>query len=432
MNWEPAYIILIVASTLVDYFVGLSMKDSSDSKKKKLLMLSLFTNLGLLFVFKYFNFFSDNIYSLISSMGFEMNKPTLSVLLPVGISFYTFQTLSYTIDVYRGNIPAEKHLGKFALYVSFFPQLVAGPIERAKNLIPQLQKNDQQLDYQNFVVGLTQVIHGLFKKVVVADTLGIYVDSIYNNYELHEGFTLLFATYLFAFQIYCDFSGYSDMAIGIARMLGYRFMDNFRLPYFSKSVTEFWRRWHISLSSWLKDYLYISLGGNRKGKWNTYRNLMITMLLGGLWHGASWNFIFWGALNGSYLTIERYLNVKSWNLNSNWIKKIFFSFICFNLICLTWVYFRAQTFEQANYVVRNIFTSNFLSFKITDIQILMNIGVGVALLLAIDFLVMRKNSYDKLFNTKSTPWLIAFNVFLLLIIVLFGVSEGSQFIYFQF
>ncbi len=433
MNWEPAYIILILISTFLDYFIGLEMPKSSAKKKWLLLILSLITNLGILFFFKYFNFFTENIYILLNSFDFNLNKPTLNVLLPVGISFYTFQTLSYTIDVFKGKMEPEKHLGKFALYVSFFPQLVAGPIERAKSLLPQLQKNDQKINYENFVVGLTQVLHGLFKKVVVADTLAIYVDSVYNNYEAYSGFPLLFATYLFAFQIYCDFSGYSDMAIGCARMLGYKFMDNFKLPYFSKSVTEFWRRWHISLSSWLKDYLYISLGGNRNGNFNTYRNLMITMLLGGLWHGASWNFIFWGFLNGLFLAAERILNIKSWNLNSNWLKKITFSFICFNLICLTWIYFRAYEFDQANYIVKNIVWSDkFLNFKITDIQILLNIGFAVVCLLLIDFFVMRKNNYLKLFKTKHISGLVAFNIILLVIIILFGVSEGTQFIYFQF
>lgn len=263
-------------------------------KEKKLdrqryLIVSLITNLGLLFIFKYFNFFS-----LILTDSLDVNFEQLDLLLPMGISFYTFQTLSYSIDIYQGKIKCEKHLGKFALYVSFFPQLVAGPIERAESLLPQLQKNFNKLQQNNIMSGLTQVIIGFFKKVVVADLIAIYVESIYGSFELHTGFTLLFATYLFAIQIYCDFSGYTDIAIGCAKILGYDLMENFRSPYFSKSITEFWRRWHISLSSWLRDYLCIPLGGSKGNKIFTYRNLMITMILGGLWHGASWNFIVWG------------------------------------------------------------------------------------------------------------------------------------------
>ncbi|MDC0009515.1 MBOAT family protein, partial [Winogradskyella sp.] len=256
--------------------------------KKRWLLVSLCSNLGLLGVFKYYNFFAESFANTMSSVGWEVNALTLNIILPVGISFYTFQTLSYSIDIYRKEIKASKDIVGFFTFVSLFPQLVAGPIERASNLMPQIE-GERKLNATLIKTGVFQIFIGLFRKVAIADNLGVYVDSVYGNYEIHNGSTLLVATVFYAFQIYFDFSGYSDIAIGSAKMFGFNFNRNFNLPYFSKTLTEFWRRWHMSLSFWLRDYLYISLGGNRKGIAITYRNLLLTMLLGGLWHGSSWS-----------------------------------------------------------------------------------------------------------------------------------------------
>lgn len=432
MAWNPYYIILILISTIIDYTVALRLEETEDAvKRKRLLQVSLTANLGLLFFFKYFNFFSKSTFGLLSYLGFTLKAPVVDVLLPVGISFYTFQTLSYTIDVYRRELKAERHFGRFALFVTFFPQLVAGPIERASNLLPQLQKFDVPLTYQRFASGLTQSVYGLFKKVVVADNLAVYVDAVYNHPASHNSATALLATYFFAFQIYCDFSGYSDIAIGTAKMLGFDFNDNFQTPYFSSSVTEFWRRWHISLSSWLRDYLYIPLGGNRHGEFNTYRNLMLTMLLGGLWHGASWSFVLWGALNGFYLSMEKLVNYHQWVTRST-LHRIFGAFITFHCICLTWVYFRADSFAKANTVVGKLFHFQGVVPEVQDLNVFLTSLLAVFILLVLDFFVFRKTSFDQ-FSKALKDWQLAlFMAILFLLTVLFGVADGSVFIYFQF
>lgn len=429
MFWEWEYIFLIILSTVVDYFCGIQMsKKEKKLDRQRYLIVSLITNLGLLFIFKYFNFFS-----LILTDSLDVNFEQLDLLLPMGISFYTFQTLSYSIDIYQGKIKCEKHLGKFALYVSFFPQLVAGPIERAESLLPQLQKNFNKLQQNNIMSGLTQVIIGFFKKVVVADLIAIYVESIYGSFELHTGFTLLFATYLFAIQIYCDFSGYTDIAIGCAKILGYDLMENFRSPYFSKSITEFWRRWHISLSSWLRDYLYIPLGGSKGNKIFTYRNLMITMILGGLWHGASWNFIVWGGLHGIYLMLERLTGFTKLIKSKTRAIQILSSVFTFHLVCLSWVFFRSETFAKAIGIINQIFTiDNFFKFSINDTNILGAIILTSFIFIIIEVFVLKKAGVKNFNQTANIYKSIFLQTTLIMIIVLFGVSEGSQFIYFQF
>jgi len=301
MCWNYNYIILILISTFIDYFAGLGMgKTKVQLKKNLLLILSLTANLGLLFFFKYLNFFSVNLNAFFDQINIFYNVPQYDYLLPVGISFYTFQTLSYTIDVYSGKKEPEKHFGIFALYVSFFPQLVAGPIERSTRLLPQFYKH-YKIDYVRIRDGVLLMVWGFFKKVVIADRLSEYVNTVYNNADNYGGFHDIIATFFFGTQIYCDFSGYSDIAIGSAMVLGYDLMLNFRRPYLSRSIKEFWSRWHISLSTWFRDYLYIPLGGNRVVKWRWYYNLFITFLISGLWHGANWTFVVWGALHGFYL-----------------------------------------------------------------------------------------------------------------------------------
>ena len=304
LNWEPIYAILILFSTLVTYYgAKLIVNENFSRFRKNILLITIFLNLSVLFLFKYYNFFTDSIYAILDYIGMRINFPEFKLLLPVGISFYTFQAIGYLVDVYNEKIKQSEKLGRYMLFVAFFPQLVAGPIERASNLLPQIDKQIR-FSYKKAIEGTKLIIWGFFMKVVIADRLAIYVDAVYNNYEMHSSYTLILASVFFAFQIYCDFGGYSNIAIGCAKVLGIDLMVNFKRPYFSKSVQEFWYRWHISLSTWFKDYVYIPLGGNRYGNRNL--NLMITFLISGLWHGANWTFVIWGGLNGIYLILNNY------------------------------------------------------------------------------------------------------------------------------
>ncbi|MCA9322859.1 MAG: MBOAT family protein [Planctomycetes bacterium] len=304
--WDERFLFLIIGSSAVDYVVGAAIARSDDAvRRKRLLITSLVVNLGALAIFKYLGFFVDSAVDGLTRLGFEASAPTLSIVLPVGISFYTFQTLSYTIDIYRGELRPARSAVDFFLFVAFFPQLVAGPIVRARDFLPQLEVQ-RTLKAEPFFLGLELFMLGLFKKLVIADSVGMLVDGVYGELGEHAAWEVLCAAIGFCFQIYADFSGYSDMAIGCAAMLGYRLPENFRLPYLSLSITDYWRRWHISLSSWFRDYLYIPLGGNRRGVAKTYRNLIATFLLTGLWHGANWTFVMFGAWNGGVLILERW------------------------------------------------------------------------------------------------------------------------------
>lgn len=434
MYWNVAYAGILVISTLIDYTLGRTLLSSDAEPRRRLgLWISVVSNLGILFFFKYHNFFQDTLVALGAMVDITVTPAKHTWLLPVGISFYTFQTLSYSVDVYRRQLQPERHLGRFALYVSFFPQLVAGPIERASALLPQLKSPRQAISRTDLMRGISQMLLGFFKKVVVADTLSIQVDSIYNNYELQSGPALMLGTVLFAFQIYCDFSGYTDIAIGVARMLGYDLMENFRLPYFSKRITEFWQRWHISLSTWLRDYLYIPLGGNRQGDAKTYRNLMLTMLLGGLWHGASWNFVIWGGLNGGALALERAFRHTSMfpALRGTWLARMLGVIHVFIFICITWVFFRSQSFEQAWTILSRMFTFSG-QLDIQDRSVLANILLVLPLLLAFEFILQRRMDVHARFSRLHLFAQVGITAVVLMIIALFGVSEGSQFIYFQF
>lgn len=434
MSWNAAYLVLILASTSIDYLVGLCLPRIARQHRRWLLLTSLSANLGLLFVFKYWNFFNGSARTASEFFGLRWSVPDIDVLLPVGISFYTFQTLSYTFDVYRNEIRPERHLGRFALYVALFPQLVAGPIERARHLLPQL-KNSATLDWARVVSGVQLVLWGLFKKVVIADWLAIYVDAVYGNVGAHEPATYLLATYAFAFQIYCDFSGYSDIAIGSARILGLDLMENFRRPYFSTSITEFWRRWHISLSTWLRDYLYIPLGGNRRGIGRTYANLLITMVLGGLWHGASWNFVIWGALHGGLLALSRVtLQVRDRIYCRMRIgpalKNAFRIIITFHLVCIGWVFFRAETLSDATTILTG-FLGPFGRPMLRP-DVLGHAALGLVVLLMVE--VWQEKRRPVRWTSLPISALVRAGLLygLLLSIVLFGVETGSQFIYFQF
>lgn len=442
MAWKPAYIILIIISTLIDYFAGIMMGSTDDQKKrKKYLALSLVSNLSLLFLFKYFNFFNDSAKTVLEYFNIPFYLPQFKLLLPMGISFYTFQTMSYSIDVYKGVIKPEKHLGIFALYVTFFPQLVAGPIERSENLLPQFREK-HDFDYDLATNGLKLMAWGLFKKVVVADRIAILVNTVYNNVHDYTGIPLILATVLFAFQIYCDFSGYSDIAIGSAQVMGYRLMVNFRRPYFSKSISEFWRRWHISLSTWFKDYIYIPLGGNRVSKWRWQLNLVIVFLVSGLWHGASWTFVVWGAIHGFY----QIFSIWTSNIRKRIVKLIGLDkvpllykalqiVITFILVCFGWIFFRANNISDAIYIVRNMFTNIGNSVPIDQLGLdsfqlkVAFISIGVMELV---HLIQEKKSIREIISTK--PIWIRWSLYYILIlwIILLGTFGSQEFIYFQF
>jgi len=436
MCWNVKYILLIVISTLVDYFCGMRMSRCPQRRQRtKYLILSLSTNLGLLFAFKYFNFIADSLNFASDAFSLPIQVPYLDVLLPVGISFYTFQTLSYTIDVYRGKIKQESHLGIFALYVSFFPQLVAGPIERASRLLPQFYRRIR-FNEERIVSGLRLMMWGMFKKVVVANRLALYVDTVYGNVDIHSGLTLLVGTYMFAFQIYCDFSGYSDIAIGAARVLGYDLMKNFERPYFSSSIPEFWRRWHISLSTWFRDYLYIPLGGNRKGISRTYVNLFIVFLVSGMWHGANWTFLIWGAMHGVFVVFSKYAASFKSKLRESFpihtrLLKFYKVFITFHLVCFSWIFFRANSIGHAGIIVRKIFSQSWTDLFIPALDQFVYSISAIALLLFVDVLEERFN-LSVWGKQLSPPIRWTAYIGLLITMLLIGVFNESQFIYFQF
>lgn len=446
MAWKPEYVLLIMASTLIDYYAALRMGATQQkSKRKKYLILSAVANLGLLFSFKYFNFFSDAAREILASANIFYDTPALDILLPVGISFYTFQTLSYTIDVYRGTRKPERHLGIFALYVSFFPQLVAGPIERSTRLLPQFRQG-KTFDIERILSGLRLMLWGFFKKLVIADRLAVYVNQVYNNPGDYSGAPVILATYFFAFQIYCDFSGYSDIAIGAARVMGYDLMENFRRPYFAKSIGEFWKRWHISLSTWFKDYLYIPLGGSRVGKWRWHYNLLIVFLLSGLWHGANWTFLIWGGLHGSYLILSHWTAGARERLcaltglrASPRFHKFIKVFATFHLTLLAWVFFRANSVSDAFTHLNSMLSLNtnglaeaFDKPSAAAGWIELGIASGALAALLMAHLIERRQSIG-VYLAQQPRWArwAAYQA-LIVGILIFGVFSHAEFIYFQF
>lgn len=445
MAWKPIYIVLIVFSTIISYYYSLKISNSKSQKKKKVyLWTSLFFNLSVLFVFKYFNFFNHTTQEIFNHFGINFYLPDFRLLLPMGISFYTFQTLSYTIDVYRGTTKAESHLGIYALFVTFFPQLVAGPIERSDNLLPQFREK-HDFDYDNAVEGLILIAIGMFKKVVIADRLAILVNNVYNNVESFSGMSLIIATVFFTFQIYCDFSGYSQIAIGSAKLMGFRLMENFKRPYLAKSIGEFWDRWHISLSTWFRDYVYIPLGGNRVSKPRHYFNLVFTFLVSGLWHGANYTFLTWGLVHGLLSAIS--------NLTAKMrfrFKKVFrmdrFNFILnplrvlymFLVANLTWVLFRANSLQDAKYVFSNLFKGDFTNFFETGISLGLDeyqftiALITIGLLIVIQILEEFKGDLYKLIRKSNFLLRWLFYIGISISIVIFGVFGSAEFIYFQF
>ena len=430
--WDFRFCFLMLFLTLVAYFTALTVQKETKYRKFAL-VLGVAVPLIVLGIFKYFNFFVD---SFVSAFGINSSY-TLSIILPVGISFYTFQSLSYTIDVSRGKLEAQKSFLDLALYISFFPQLVAGPIVKAGDFIPQL-KEDRSISLKNIEKGIQIFFVGMFKKVVIADNISVFVDEVFNNPKIFDGITVLLAVVAYAIQIYCDFSGYSDMAIGSAKCIGFDINRNFNLPYISRNVSEFWKRWHISLSTWLMEYLYIPLGGNRKGKVRTYINLVITMLLGGLWHGASWTFVAWGLYHGLGLCVHKiYLVIRKRDKHyagkpvTNAISAVF----TFVFVCIGWVFFRANTFENAWLVLKAIFCmQNGISHPFFWAF------VGIAFVIAetlVAALKSKKNQLAKIEDSYlSLPLdkIFGLTIFALLVFVTIGLAyTGSNpFIYFQF
>jgi len=431
--WDWRFLSLILLSTLVDYTIGLQLQKTSEKQKRKyLLWISLVFNLGLLGFFKYYNFFIDNWVDAWATLGVEMHKSTLNIILPVGISFYTFQTLSYTIDVYRKKLEPTKNFIAFASFVSFFPQLVAGPIERASNLLPQFYKS-RKFSYDVAVSGMKLILWGLFKKVVIADNCAVYVNDIFGTYQEQSGFTLVIGAVFFAFQIYGDFSGYSDIAIGTARLFGFDLMRNFNYPYFSRDIGEFWRRWHISLSTWFRDYVYIPLGGSRGSKYKQLRNVFVIFLVSGFWHGANWTFIVWGGLNALFFLPLLLTNNNRNNLGvvseNSWlpsVKEFFQILITFSLTTLAWIFFRAENVSIAIDYIQHIFTSDtFLPNVIRQKRMF----PLLLFFLAIEWL-SRKGEIVIILKTKFR---IVFYLVLIVVILYYAsAAEKTSFIYFQF
>lgn len=434
--WDWRFLFLLMFSTLLDFFTALKMQNASSKKIKKFwFWLSIIVNLGFLGVFKYYNFFAENFAEVISHFGLKVNPWTLSVILPVGISFYTFHGLSYVIDIYNDKIKAERSFIDYAVFVSFFPLLVAGPIERATHLLPQI-KTSRTFDYTKAVDGMRQILWGLFKKIVIADNCAEFANNIFNHSSDYSGSTLLLGAIFFTFQIYGDFSGYSDIALGTARLFGMDLLRNFAFPYFSRDIAEFWRRWHISLSSWFKDYLYIPLGGSKGGTWLRIRNTFAIFLVSGFWHGANWTFIAWGALNAVYFLPLLLTNKNRNNLETVAQGKLLPSFnelismiITFGLTVLAWIFFRANNIEHAISYISGIFSKSFFSFPDVFPKKLIFI---IAIFIFIEWLG-REQLYA--IENLGLRWgkMLRYMFYYAIIIALFWLGgKEQQFIYFQF
>ena len=443
--WDYRFLSLIVVSTGIDYFLGLRLEGEHDpTRRRRYLQLSLLANLGFLAFFKYFNFFIESAQVALRGIGAAGNFETLNIILPVGISFYTFQSMSYSIDVYRRKIPVERNFLRFATFIAFFPQLVAGPIVRASDFLPQFRE-DRDFEWDRFNVGLGQIIWGFFKKVAIADAIAPVVDHCFDDPSVLGAPYLLIGVIFYSFQIYCDFSGYSDIAIGLARIMGFDFPRNFNKPYFSQNFSEFWTRWHISLSGWLRDYLYIPLGGSRHGKLMTLRNLMYTMLLGGLWHGAAWVFVVWGFLHGAYQVVGKVLSPywqRMWTAvrAPSWVQAPVNIAIVYVLTCFAWIYFRAgapgipmaEQIPTAHAIIGGILTTEGWNVgQVLNKFIVAKGALLIAILLAVELYdeyaeplwqVVRARPALRIASFASVLWLIA----------LFGVFSASAFIYFQF
>lgn len=458
MCWNAKYALILLFSTAVTYLSGLLIAKAGKIKNQKqrqrrqkiFVAISFVLNLAILFFFKYFEFAILNINKVLSAANMELLNPAFDVLLPVGISFYIFQALSYTVDVYRGDVKPEKNFLRYALFVSFFPQLVAGPIERSKNLLEQFYEK-HYFDFQRVKDGILLMIWGLFQKIVIADRAAVVVDTIFSKPGTYGGWYVIVGVLLFAIQIYCDFSGYSLIAIGSAKVMGFKLMDNFNAPYFARSVAEFWRRWHISLSTWFRDYLYIPLGGNRKGRWRKYLNVMIVFLASGLWHGASWSFVIWGGLNGAYQVVGdltkslRTKILKGLRLSrETFAHKLLQTVTTFALIDVAWLFFRADNLQQAGRMLKSVFTVqnpwilvdgslDKLGLSPQNFQLLL---VAIGVLLAADLIHYRGGNIRQWVYQQPLWFRWAFYLVAICTVVIFGIwgatYNDAAFIYFQF
>jgi len=451
MSFVPVYILILFFTIAVDFIAGRYIEKSSGKRRKLFLILSILANVGVLFFFKYFNFFNHNMIRAVGLLGWNYPIKDLTFLLPVGLSFHTFQSISYTIEVFRGNQKSERHFGIFALYVMFYPQLVAGPIERPQNLLHQFYEK-HQFDFERVGSGLRRMLWGFFKKIVIADRLSFFVSQVFNNVYDYQGISLVIATVFFAFQIYCDFSGYTDIALGAAEVMGFKLMNNFNRPYISRSISEFWKRWHISLSTWFRDYVYIPLGGNRVIWWRVGINILIVFLLSGLWHGANWTYIFWGGLNGLYLISSSLTVAIRKKITSiigldhfPKIQKLWQIGITFSLTCFAWIFFRANTFVDAKYIIKNIFLGwgNFLSninnltFLKDNILMGKNLAefmlaiMGILFLLLAEWWQEKSTIFTQSLKVKSFLRVLAVATIIFAIFFL-GEFKNQQFIYFRF
>jgi D-alanyl-lipoteichoic acid acyltransferase DltB (MBOAT superfamily) len=434
--WDWRFLSLLAISTVTDYFIGLRLElIKNNATRKAYLSLSIIINLGILCTFKYMGFFIESLNTLLYHVGFKAPLPILNLILPIGISFYTFQTLSYTIDVYRGICKTEHNFIRFAAYVSLFPQLVAGPIVRASKLLPQMYE-DKSLKIENIVAGLEFILWGFFLKLCVADSLAIVVDSRFAHPNEFGAFALIIANLFFSFQIYGDFAGYSCIAIGLGKIMGYDLGINFNKPYLSSSFSEFWQRWHISLSSWLRDYLYIPLGGNREGRAKTFRNLSITMFLGGLWHGANWTFVIWGLLHALYLVLQRLCEslFSNFTFKKPLIRKLINALkilLTFSLVTYAWIFFRSESISEALIISRKIFYLEQPLYKLTT-QLTFTIKGFILIAIVLFFELLSR--HVKITTTYFSKISLRYACILIMLwtISLFGTFRGSTFIYFQF
>lgn len=454
MSWSPKYVLLIMATTLISYFCAVFMgKTEEKGKRKRIFVAALLVSILILVFFKYFNFLSGSVIAVLNSLAIPVHPLTLKIMLPVGISFYTFQSLGYVIDVYKGKVQPEKHLGKYALFVSFFPVILSGPIERSTGLLPQLNAS-KTFDYNQAVYGLRQMLLGFIKKLIIADALSKYVDMIFQDVHSYFGLTFIVAAILYTFQIYCDFSGYSDIAIGVSKLLGIDLMTNFKSPYLSKSVREFWSRWHISLSTWFRDYVYIPLGGSRVSTGRRDLNVIITFLVSGLWHGANWTFVIWGGLHGLYQVIENHINgrksakrpeegaltkeVKTPGKLSGFFR----GFITFGLVSFAWIFFRADSVSDAFYVVTHLHNgiihfANSVTKMLVDMQLTyLSFGklvVALTALMAYDYFSLKRDLLQEMGRLKwPLRWCLYIGLTSLIIVLKIHNGTNQEFIYFKF
>ncbi|MDP2630371.1 MAG: MBOAT family O-acyltransferase [Candidatus Uhrbacteria bacterium] len=440
MAFIPKYIFILFITITVDYVAGIYIERSEGRKRKAWLIISILSTVLVLATFKYFDFFNANIAAIAAVLHWNYSISVLSLVLPIGLSFHTFQGLSYVIEVYRGKQKAEYHFGIYALYVMFYPQLVAGPIERPQNLLHQFYEK-HKFQYEQVVSGLQKMLWGMFKKVVIADNLAVFVNLVYNDPHGFSGLPLIIATIFFAFQIYCDFSGYSDIAIGAAQVMGFRLSKNFDNPYFSGSISDFWKRWHISLSSWFRDYVYIPLGGNRATTGRIYFNLLVTFILSGLWHGANWTYIIWGAVNGIYLiteiTTKNVRNRIATAIGLDQFPKTRMALsiaTTFFLICFAWIFFRANTVYDAWYVISHLFISGAVfSNTIITVRSFLFLSALILFLILVELIQIKPENFINRIRQHSTVlrWGTYYIAIALIVYFLNG-STPSQFIYFQF